>query len=266
MAQQLSESDVRIVEAKIGRKLTNREILTGELSRPETRSHYEQMMAAEWKPKLAAPAKGTKFDESVASAQKAVDDERFNALSPAQRRLAMMKEAQTKELKAQADAKAMADHLAKHAPQLDRLRALQDQIRLDPSWSVADAESIRQAILQIEAGPLADVEETARLYQEPFKILTAKKQAIRDQSALKRAEIQAEVTRLDAELAAMGSVQVDPKLATLKTAKDAWAYFKDHFNADPNDDSPEANAARSHWSSLDKAEAATSESGAANYD
>jgi DNA repair exonuclease SbcCD ATPase subunit len=261
---QLSESDVRIVEAKIGRKLTNREIITGELSRPDTRSHRELMAAAEWKPKMATPAKG-KFDDAVESAKRAVDEERFAQLSPAQRRLAMMKDAQARDLREQADAKALREHLAKHAPQLDRLRALQDSIALDNSWSAADAESIRQAILQIEAGPNADADATAAAVAKPYKILAEKKQAIRNQSAVKRAELEAEVTRLDAELAAIGNVQVDPKLATLKTAKDAWAYFKEQFNADPNDDSPEANAARSHWSSLDKAEAEASESGAANY-
>ena len=174
----LTVTEVQNIEKRIGRKLTPREIVMGELAREDNRTHSERYDASHWQPKMAEKKGGTIFDDAVASAEKAAEAERFNSLTMAQKRLAMYRESQAKALQAQADEAAMAEHLKTHAPQIERLQALKDSIRFDPSWSAGDVQAIDFALQQIQAGPNADAAETQRLFNEPFRILAQKKQAL----------------------------------------------------------------------------------------
>lgn len=257
MSKPMTDTEAAAVEKRIGRPLTARERMFGELERVDNRTDRERISSEGWQPKMAPPKVATKFDSYVADAEKAADEERFSKMSPAQQRLASAKDLQNKELQAQADAAELRAHIAKHQPQLDKLRALKDSIRLDNSWSAGDVEAINRAISQIEAGPLADAAETAKLFAAPFKILADKTQALRDEAAAQRTELEARIASLNADLAAMGAPALPPELAKLTTAADAWGYYETNFDTKIMENrSPEQQAALEHWIRLDNAEIA----------
>lgn len=264
MYKPLTPAEITAVEKRIGRSLTEREKMFGELDpakRTENRKPTEVFDASHWQPKMAEKKGGTVFDDAVASAEQAAEVERFNSLTMAQKRLEMMKKSQADELQRQADAATMKDHLAKIKPQLDKLNALKDSIRLDNSWSQGDLEAITRATRQLEAGPNADAGETARLYEQPFKILASKKQALLDEATSKRAELDSQIASLNAEKAILGSAALSAELASLTTAADAWSHYEKSFDWRDNDNfTPEKRAALDRWLELDRAERAAAES------
>ena len=205
MHKSLTISEVQAVEAKIGRRLTPREIISGEVERIDKRTTGERIDAQLWEPVMKPPAATTPYDDHVAEAERAADEEQCAKLTPAQRRLAEAKNMQARELRKQTEAAAMAEHLAKHAPQIEKLQALKDSIRLDPSWTAADVETINRALAQLNAGPHADAVATATLISEPYEVLAGKKQSLRNDANAKRAELEAQIAAMDADITSIGA-------------------------------------------------------------
>lgn len=178
MAKKIAPESVFVIEAVLGRKLKTVEIESGELERTPrkatlpTRDMSDDEFVAHvmsqpfnkpFEPVAAKPNDSDPYAGIVAEAEAEAERERVHSLSPAQRKLYEVKQAQAKAAKDKADAKALEDHFAKFADTLKALDQLSDSIAADPYWTLEDVQAIENVRLQIAFGPNGDAETTKQL-------------------------------------------------------------------------------------------------------
>jgi hypothetical protein len=174
----ITESERITLERILKRKLTAQEIETRSLSREPAKptlptrgmsdeefvAHVmSQPLRSEFKPIVKNTSDADPFAEVLAEAERAAENERIASLPPAQRHLITVKAAAAEMIRRNTVTAAMAKHLADNAKTLAALRALSEEVQLDPYWTFEDCEAIRNAIAQIEFGPTADEAATATL-------------------------------------------------------------------------------------------------------
>jgi hypothetical protein len=212
------------IEQQIGRPLTSREIIMGELNRVDDAPVMERIANANWKP-VMPKQEGLPFADAVAAAEEEVRREQFAKLSPAEKQLFMMKEAQLKKLQEQQSA---AEHKARLADprvagKLSELRALQRATAFDPSWRLSDREAIDRAITQLETVG-ANLQEGFRLAEMAIGIDTDKRETLADAK-------QQAIAKLQGELAELGiDVEINTSDGTSAAVDDSQAE-----NVDPRE-------------------------------
>jgi hypothetical protein len=153
MANKISDTLVAKLEKQLGRKLSQREILLGELDR-EPLSNREQFEAANWKPTLLADPNATSVDKALAEVQKRVDQEslerRLGKMTPAERQLYILQESQAKELAARKPDPTVT-RLKEVKPLTDKLQKLRDEAALNPAFTRKDLVALDQTIAQVSA-------------------------------------------------------------------------------------------------------------------
>jgi hypothetical protein len=260
LSKSLDPAEVARLEAKLGRKLTTREVLFGELDREDTRSREQRMDMDGWKPKLAEKKHETIYDAALEEAITAVKSEELQKMTPAQRRLRQIQEAHDAELRKQADAEAHVEQLKKLEPQIRRLNEMRERVKWDPSFTFADILQIDRALEQLTL-PGGDMNASIDLYDAAIKVELTRKTEKRDAVLSKMNELGAQKAELDAALRALSG-----KPATYDEAleESLWQEYKNVENSgDEAAKTAAFNCWESQWDLRPKDPAATSTEAAA---
>jgi hypothetical protein len=203
----LKQQQILELERKLGRPLSLREILYEEVDRRDTRTVAEKIGVENFRPVAAKATGGTHYDDALAEAEAEARAESLRNMSPAERRVAMLRQARAEAVAKQAKDEAHQKYLATPAvaSRLQKLQTLKAQIKWDPDWTVEQQSVIDAAIAQIEYGPGGDMAVADELYSKAFKINHDKKQTMRAAVAEKISHLELQKNELDRLLSQYGS-------------------------------------------------------------
>jgi hypothetical protein len=150
-----NEQVIAAREAKAGRKLTQHEVINGLTGRTDPRTAQQRHLDAMKSVKMADAGPTTKYDSYLAEKKAAFEAAELASLSVEEREYRRAKELRDAEIQQQVAAEEKAAHLAKVAPQLDKLNKIRESMLWDASYSAPELEAVAFAIKSLST-PGAD--------------------------------------------------------------------------------------------------------------
>ncbi len=245
-ANKFTDAQVKAIEAKLGRRMTDREMIFGALiRRVDLRTPAEAAGDHNWAVKMAPVAEPTMYDDAIAAEEAEVARNAgmrdYISLDEDGRRLFNLKDGREKELQKRADAQATEAHLIAKASKLKALQDLEESIRWDLNWDAAETETVRRARLQLET-PGADADEADKLFKAAFGIDRQKKSEQKKAVEARIEQFNAQKAELDRSIAAL-DLQTGTK--SKFTVGDINALWNKYASADK--ESPEGAEALDQW-------------------
>lgn len=242
----LTKEQQQAIEQRINRRLTPSEVFRGEIDR---RPATGPRVVISSDSKQVAQAERDALIANIEKAQKAADQEAFDRLSPAQKKLEIAKDVARRAMAARAKfdaARAAAAKLRDPDPataaQLQRLDALREKVAFDGSWSFEEFAVFDEARNVLAEKPLDEAQKFIdTIFDLKLKKDRAEAKGLREQAAV----IEQQLAGLRKQADDLDPAPEPPNvnLSEIDGAWDTYWEAKKAFGAE----SPEATAALAAW-------------------